>query len=209
VLVSLLLQGWTITQSARLLKLEVPPTTEPAQRVTLDMPGHFEHELLSYEVQAGSLAARRDLGTLELPGEARVVAVMREGVPLALSAGLALAPRDYVHLLARPRNVPALNRLFDPHRAPDHLEEHRYFGDFVLNGDAVLGNVSAVYGIEVPAEHAARTLAEYFHERSHGRVVVGDRAPLGRAELVVREMAEGRVTRVGLKLRREQRKAPR
>jgi hypothetical protein len=32
-------------------------------------------------------------------------------------------------------------------------------------------------------------------------VVIGDRASLGNAVLVVREMQEGRVSRVGLKLR--------
>ena len=110
-------------------------------------------------------------------------------------------PRDFVHLLSLPSCVPALNRLFEPHLEPDRLEEHRYFGDFVLNGDAVLGDVAAVYGIDLPPEQAAKTLAQYLNERSHGRVVVGDRAPLGRAQLVVREMANGRVSRVGLKLR--------
>jgi cell volume regulation protein A len=98
--------------------------------------------------------------------------------------------------------VPLLNRLFDPRRAPDRLEEHRYFGDFVLNGNAILGELCAVYGIEVPAGHAGKTLADYLNERSRGRVVVGDHASLGRAELVVRELQEGRVTKVGLKLRR-------
>jgi potassium/hydrogen antiporter len=50
VLVSLLLQGWTIAPAARLLRLEVPPSAAPLQRLTLDMPGHFEHEILGYQV---------------------------------------------------------------------------------------------------------------------------------------------------------------
>jgi cell volume regulation protein A len=201
VLVSLLLQGWTIAPAARLLKLEVPPLAEPVQRVTLDIPGHFEHELVGYEVQAGSMAAARELGALGLPENLQAISVVREGVPQRLHPQLKLASRDYVYFLAQPRSVPALNRLFDPHRAPDRLEEHRYFGDFVLNGDAILGDLGAVYGIEVPGEHAGKTLAEYLDERSHGRVVVGDRAPLGNAQLVVREVQDDRVTQVGLKLR--------
>jgi cell volume regulation protein A len=201
VLVSLLVQGWTIAPAARLLRLEVPPLAEPAQRVTLDMPGHFEHEIVSYEVQPGSLPAVRDLGSLELPEGAYAIAVMREGVPVALRPDLRFQAGDYLHLLAQPKAVPALNRLFDPHLGPARLEEHLYFGDFVLNGDAVLGDVAEVYGVEVPAEHLAKTLAQYLDQRSHGRVVVGDRAPLGNALLVVREMEDARVTRVGLKLR--------
>jgi potassium/hydrogen antiporter len=183
------------------LKLEVPPSTEPVQRITLDMPGHFEHEILSYEVQPGSLVAARDLTTLEVPHGSHVVAVMRDGVPQPLRPELKFEPRDFVHLLVQPQAVPALNRLFDPHQAPDRLEEHRYFGDFVLNGDALLGDLAAVYGIDVPKQHAAKTLADYLNERSHGRVVVGDRAPLGNALLVVRDLQDGRVSRVGLKIR--------
>src|SRR5687768_6260546 len=124
VLVSLLLQGWTIAPAARLLRLEVPPQTEPLQRVTLDMPGHFEHEVLGYEVQPGSLVAARDLGTLELPDGMQIMAVMRDGVPQPLRADLRFAPRDYVYVLAQPKSLPQVNKLFDPHQAPERLEEH-------------------------------------------------------------------------------------
>ncbi len=201
VLVSLLLQGWTIAPAARLLRLEVPPQTEPLQRVTLDMPGHFEHEVLGYEVQPGSLVAARDLGTLELPAGMQVMAVMRDGVPQPLAPALRFAPRDYVYVLARPEALAGVNRLFDPHRAPERLEEHRYFGDFVLNADARLADLADVYGLEIAAGDAGKTVADYLAERFHGRVVVGDRASLGQAALVVREIQDGRVSRVGLKLR--------
>jgi cell volume regulation protein A len=201
VLVSLLFQGWTIASAARLLKLEVPPSTEPTQRVTLDMPGHFEHEVVGYEVQSGSLVAAHEVGFLDLRRGLQLIAVMRDGVPQAMRPDLKLEPRDYVYFLAEPESVPLLNRLFDPHRAPERLVEQRYFGDFVLNGDANLGELGAAYGIEVPPEHADKTLADYLNERSHGRVVIGDHAPLGRAELVVRELQGARVTKVGLKLR--------
>jgi len=201
VLVSLLLQGWTIAPAARVLGLEVPPATEPHQRLTLDVPGHFEHEILAYEVQPGSLIAGRDLAAVDLPEPMQIMAVLRDGRPQALRQGLKLAPRDYVYVLAEPKSLAQLNHLFDPHRAPDRLEEHRYFGDFVLNGDAVLGEVAEIYGIEVPESASRKTLAEYLKGLFHGRVVVGDRAALGSAELVVREIREGRVSRVGLKLR--------
>jgi cell volume regulation protein A len=201
VLVSLVLQGWTIGPAARLLRVEVPPSVEPLQRLTLDMPKHFEHEILGYRVQAGSLAAARDLGTLELPEGMQIMAVMRDGAPQPLRPELGFKPGDYVYMLAQPKFLAQANKVFDPHQAPERLEEHRYFGDFVLNGDATLGDVADVYGLDVPQGYAGQTLAAYLDERFHGRVVVGDRASLGNAVLVVREMQEGRVSRVGLKLR--------
>lgn len=201
VLVSLLLQGWTIAPAARLLRLEVPPSAEPQQRVTLDMPGHFEHEILGYRVQEGSLAAARAPGELGLPEDVRVMAVMRDGKTQSLETMGALAPGDYVYVLTQPKLLPAINKVFDPHQAPERLEEHLYFGDFVLNGDAALGELGMAYGVAIPPEHAAKTLAQYLDERFRGRVVVGDRAPLGNALLVVREIQDGRVRLVGLKLR--------
>ena len=201
VLISLLLQGWTIGPAARWLRLEVPPVTEPLQRVTLDIPGHFEHEILCYEVRPGSPIAGRDFGELELPEDKQVMAVMRDGVPQALRAGLQFRAGDYVYLLARPKSLARLSTLFDPHVEPERLEEHRYFGDFVLNGEAVAGEVAAVYGFEVPAGAADKSLAQYLDEVFRGRVVIGDRLPLGGAQLVVREMEDGKVTRVGLRVR--------
>jgi potassium/hydrogen antiporter len=201
VIVSLLLQGWTIAPAARWLRLEVPPATEPIQRVTLDVPGHFEHEILGFEVRPGSLIAGRALVQLELPGSMQIMTVMRDGSPQRLDGALRFAPGDYVYVLAQPKSLPYLSKLFDPHRAPDRLEEHRYFGDFVLDGDANLGELAAVYGLELPDGAADKSLAEYLAGVFHGRVVVGDRADLGTAELVAREIQDGKVTRVGLRVR--------
>ncbi|MCC7487712.1 MAG: potassium/proton antiporter [Burkholderiales bacterium] len=201
VLVSLLAQGGTIAAAARFLRLEVPPPTEPLQRVTLDVPGHFEHEILCYEVKAGSLVAGRGVAAARLPHGVQVMAVMRDGLPQQTGPGFAFAPGDYVFALAHPEELAHLGKLFDPHVEPERLEPHRYFGDFILNGDAVLGELAAVYGLEITEEAAGKTLARYLAELFHGRAVVGDRVRLGAAELVVREIEKGRVTRVGLLLR--------
>src|SRR5688572_17787608 len=201
VLVSLLLQGWTIAPAARWLRLEAPPPTEPVQRVTVDMPGHFEYEILGFEAKPGSLIVGRDLAQLELPDGMQIMALIRDGVPQDLRPGLRFAPGDYVYFLAQPRSIPHLSKLFDPHRVPDRLEEHRYFGDFVLHGDAMLGDLAAVYGIAVSDGASVKSLADYLAEAFHGRAVVGDRVRLGSAELVVREIENGRISRVGLRLR--------
>jgi len=201
VLVSLLLQGWTIAPAARWLRLEAPPPTEPVQRVTVDMPGHFEYEILGFEAKPGSLIVGRDLAQLELPDGMQVMALIRDGVPQDLRPGLLFAPGDYVYFLARPRSIPHLSKLFDPHRVPDRLEEHRYFGDFVLKGDAVLGDLAAVYGLAVPEGASDKSLADYLAAAFHGRAVVGDRVRLGSAELVVREIENGRISSIGLRLR--------
>ena len=46
----------------------------------------------------------------------------------------------------------------------------------------------------------AVTLGQYLARRFGGRQVIGDRIKLGGVELVVREIVDGAITRVGLKL---------
>jgi cell volume regulation protein A len=201
VLVSLLLQGWTIAPAARWLQLEAPPQIEPVQRVTVDMPGHFEHEILGFEVKPGSMVAGRTLGDLVMPEGMKIMAAIRDGVPQDPAPGLDFRPGDFIYFLAQPQAIAHLGKLFDPHRVPDRLEEHRYFGDFVLNGDAMLEDLAAAYGLEAPEQAAGKSLADYLDRAFHGRAVVGDRVRIGAAELVVREIENGRISRVGLRLR--------
>ena len=50
VLVSLFVQGWTVAPAARLLQLEVPPASLPAGRYDLGTAGHWDLELLRYDL---------------------------------------------------------------------------------------------------------------------------------------------------------------
>jgi cell volume regulation protein A len=200
VLVSLILQGWTIGPAARWLRLEVPPTTAPVRELTLDMPGHFEHEMVCYEAKQGSLILQRTLGELALPRNLQVMAVIRSGEPQALHPRLRFSAGDFVYFLARSESLPRLGALFDPHSTPDRLDEHRYFGDFLLRGDVRLEELAEVYDLPVEAGEGPQSLAQHFARVYHDRVVVGDRVRLGAAELVVRETEDGLVVRVGLRL---------
>ncbi|HEX9684872.1 MAG TPA: potassium/proton antiporter [Burkholderiales bacterium] len=200
VLMSLVLQGWTIAPLARLLGLEVPPGAKPLQYVDLDIPGQFDHDLLGYQLEPDCMAVGRTPSQLPLPPQTEISAVIRgtDVVPLA-QAG-ALRPGDYVYVLATPQCVEILNRMFGAPHAPERLEEHRFFGDFVLDGDAALDDVSALYGLAFEAARPGETLAQYLGRKFDGRPVVGDRVRLGAVELVVRAVGNGVVTAVGLKL---------
>ena len=79
VLLSLVIQGWTVAMAARWLKLEVPPTASPAgQRIPLDWPGPSGYELVNYRVTAESLAVGRILADVNLPDAVRPAALIRQ-----------------------------------------------------------------------------------------------------------------------------------
>lgn len=200
VLVSLMVQGWTIGVAAKWLELEVPPTPEPAQKMDLHGAGRFNLELLGYSLKPDSPALGVPLSDLQLPEETQVAGIVRGGRLIGALPTEPLQAGDYVYVLSQPEAEPLLGRLFAGAQAPARLEEHEFFGEFVLNGDARLADLAAVYGVDLPEGTEAMTAAELLAQRFSKRPVIGDKARLGRLELVAMEIDQGRVTKVGLNL---------
>jgi cell volume regulation protein A len=202
VLISLMVQGWTIGLAAKWLELEVPPTPEPAQRVDLDVAGRFNLELSGYSLKPGSPALGLPLDQLPLPEESQIAGIVRGGRLIRLAPAELLQPGDYLYVLSPRGALEALGRILIGAEAPARLEEHEFFGEFVLNGDARLADLAAVYGLELPAGTEELTAADLLEQRFAQRPVVGDRLRLGRLELVAMDIKAGRVARVGLNLHR-------
>jgi cell volume regulation protein A len=203
VLVSLLIQGWTVASSARRLGLEVPPTSHQVQRVELDIPGQRELELVGYRLAKDTPVVVERRGALRLPKGARIVAVLR-GKHLVDAFELSdLKPEDYLYLIADPADLAELDRLFVASAAPERLSEQAFFGEFVLNGEAQVGALAAAYGLDLPASDHALTLDAFIRRDLHtAHPVVGDRLQIESVDLVVREVEGDRILKVGLKLMR-------
>lgn len=200
-LVSLLVQGWTVAPAARLLQLEVPPASVPGHRYDLGLEGHWDLELLRYDLADDSPALGIPVATLPLPEQTSLAGVLR-GPRLEPPERVGtLAAGDAVYVIASSAHVDMLNRQFIAPHHPDRLEEHQFFGDLVLDAGANLSDVAQFYGIDVPPDSGETSLADYLEQVFHKWPVVGDRLKMGRVEFVVREVADGRVSRVGLKFR--------
>ena len=61
VMLSLLIQGWTIAAAGRLLRVGLPRIDVSARRTELDLPGTLKHELVGYPVVADSPYLRRGI----------------------------------------------------------------------------------------------------------------------------------------------------
>jgi cell volume regulation protein A len=201
VLVSLFVQGWTVAPAARLLQLEVPPASLPAGRYDLGTAGHWDLELMRYDLADDSPALGAPIAHLPLPEQASVAGVLRHERLEAASRIDTLMVGDRVFVMAPTAQVDALNRAFIAPHHPDRLEEHKFFGDLVLDADAGLGDIAMFYGVEIPAGAETVSLGDYLQRIFRKRPVVGDRVKVGRVEFVVRELDGGRVSRVGLKFR--------
>lgn len=200
VLISLSVQGWTLSWLARLLRLEVPPTTHVVQRVELDIPGQQELELVGYRLADNSPVVIEKRAIATLPKGARVVAILRDKQLLETIEPLDPRPGDYLYLMADPRDLLELDRLFVARPASERLSDLAFFGEFILNGEARVSDLCAAYGLALPATDRDITLDTLIRRTLNAHPVVGDRLHVHQVELVVRKVLEDRVVKVGLKL---------
>ncbi|MFZ1090996.1 MAG: potassium/proton antiporter, partial [Xanthobacteraceae bacterium] len=159
VLVSLLVQGWTIAAAARRLHIALPRSDPLPRRVELDLPGQLAQEIVGYPISANSPYLTRGL----LPSWARPTLVVRAEKILSPAEAEPVRQGDYVYLLAPPEKAQALDRFFvrmPPPAAPDP----RLLGDFFVSGDATLGALAEIYGLTVAPEAASITLAAHMAE---------------------------------------------
>jgi cell volume regulation protein A len=204
VLVSLLVQGTTLTPLARKLRLEIPANGEPYRRLPLDTPAAGDHELMLFPLRGENWETPRVLGQLRFPENTAVAGVFRNRVCLQPKADLEVSSGDMVAMFATPSVLKELGKSLSGRHTPKYLAERAFFGDFVLNGDALLGDVEQVYGIEFNELPPELSLAECFARRTKGHPVVGDTVVLGPVTLVARATEADEVTKVGLKMEKAQ-----
>src|SRR3954447_20732857 len=199
VVISLLLQGWTLGPAARWLHVALPRVDRGPRRVELDLLGQLDEQVVGYPVRAKSLYFRRGL----LPSWSKPTLVIRDQRILSPVEADPVAAGDYIYLLAPPEKAEALDRFFVDMAASTAPDPH-LLGDFMVSGEHTLGELAEIYGVKVDEEQARLTLADYFD-------IHLDRAPRAGAELaldsivlVARSIGGGRVNVVGLRLPEEE-----
>jgi cell volume regulation protein A len=197
VLVSLLMQGWTLVPVARRLRQVVPARSGPVERNALDMPGLDGHELVCYRIAEHSPIA----AGATLPRWSRPSLVVRRGESMRIREAGPLQPGDLVYLIVKDDRIALLDRIFAATRQPEK-SDREFFGDFALAPDVTLSDIAASYGVGVPLRDAGLTVAEALSREFDAAPTVGDRLRLGAVELIVRDVdVGGRVAEVGLALR--------
>lgn len=193
VVVSLVVQGWTVRPLARWLGLIVPQRAGLVDRLEVDLPGLADRELVTYRLHPDSPVAQGR----HLPRWARPLLARRgdkvRNAPRHLQAG------DQVYLLAAPRQLPLLDKLFG--RSGDaSAAEASLYGDFVISPDATLKALREIYDLPLIGGDQGATLSELFHREFRSDLEVGDRLHLGPVDLIVREVGEGRIHSIGISL---------
>ncbi|MGE0233361.1 MAG: potassium/proton antiporter, partial [Flavobacteriaceae bacterium] len=184
VLVSLVVQGWTIGPVARRLGVAVPPRIGPVQRFGLELPGAADHELIAYKVVKGSPVLQGQ----RLPRWARPSLVIRDGRSMRFQYAGRLQEDDLVYMFVSPPFVRLLDRLF---ASPKELAEgdEDFYGKFTIDPSQPLPALAEAYGLELPSVAGeGLTIGGFISERLGGVVEVSDRVTLGAVALIVRDV---------------------
>ena len=203
VLVSLLLQGSSLAWLARKLELEIPSEHSSQKRMELEHPHVGEHELLLISLTGSRWQGTTPIKQVHLPERTQFAAIFRDGVMMPPRAGVGLQEKDVVAVLAHKQQIADVGAILGRNDPPERLTDRRFFGEFVLHGEAKLADVQMVYGVSVDRFPPEFSLSDCFAKAHHGHPVIGDRLDLGGIMLVVKAVEGDRVTQVGMKIRKK------
>lgn len=197
VLVSALLQGWTLPVLARRLKLELP--AEPIAPITLEITSlhNVDGDIVEYTVEADSRAVGHRVRELALPEGVVIALIARGGEVIPPQGKTQILAGDHVFVVLRSDTRPAVDRIFGRDRQLRAEVLPRL--EVPLRGSITAGELNEFYGIrlEVPEDV---TLDLLLRERLvEDKVAPGMRLILGDVVLSVREVEkDGRIEQVGI-----------
>ncbi|HCE1510183.1 potassium/proton antiporter [Vibrio parahaemolyticus] len=202
VMVSLIVQGGTLTKAMSLAKVELPPKPEPISRTGVEIYPTSEWELFIYRLKADKWCIGEPLRSLSMPEGTRIAAVFRNQELLHPSGSTRLEEDDTLCVLAQEKDLAALSLLFS--EAPEKASLTRFFGDFFLDIEVKLADVAMMYGLNLGDELQDKTLSNIVEEQLGSTPVLGDLFEWQGLQWVIADVVDHQVTKVGLRLPNEE-----
>jgi cell volume regulation protein A len=196
VVLSAVIQGWSLPPAARLLQLEVPLQNRPPVTLEISSLRAVEGDIIDYTVSPQSRAAGRQIRYLALPEGVLIALIVRDEQIIPPHGRTRIEPGDHVMVVLHPRVRPLVEQVFGNRSKP--AMELPPDMEFPLRGTTLVRELEETYDIQMNAQ-ANDTLDAAMRKRLAGEVHPGSAIDFGPIRLRVRRIAtDNSIEQVGL-----------
>ncbi|TWU19440.1 potassium/proton antiporter [Allorhodopirellula heiligendammensis] len=197
VLISALVQGWSLPTVAKYLKLVVPTRRPPPVTLEISSLRNVEADIVEYFVDDSCHAADCMIKDLALPAGVVVALIVRDERIIPPQGRTQIEVGDHVIVVLNPQVRTMVDRVFAHGQQP--LTSLPTALEFPLRGSITVGEVERFYGFNLHGR-PEETLDELMRERlGEGGVRLAASSRFEQIELVVRELsASGLIEHVGM-----------
>jgi cell volume regulation protein A len=206
VVISALIQGWSLPSAARLLGLEVPVENRPPITLEISSLRELEGDIVDYAVSPASRAAGRQIRDLALPEDVLIALIVRGEQVIPPHGRTTIEIGDHVMVVLRPAVRPLVERIFGD--GSDSIPRLTADLEFPLRGTTRIRELEETYGVQMNAP-SADTIDAAMRKQLAGTPMPGATVCFGPFRLRVRRVAQdGTIEQVGLTVLRDPETSP-
>ncbi len=198
VVLSAVIQGWSLPFAARLLGLEVPLANRPPVTLEISSLRQVEGDIIDYAVSRMSRAADRQIRDLALPDGVLIALIVRNEQIIPPQGRTRIEAGDHVMVVLRPAVRPLVDQVFGEKSVP--ASEFLVDMEFPLRGTTLVRELEETYGIETNAE-PEDTLDAALRKQLGDNVLPGLAVDFGPVRLRVRQLGpDNSIEQVGMSI---------
>ncbi|EKK04618.1 sodium/hydrogen exchanger [Rhodopirellula baltica SH28] len=199
VVVSALVQGWTLPAVARFLRLEVPKNQKTPVTLEISSLQNVDGDIVDYYIDQDSRASGCMIKDLALPDGVVIALIVRDEQTVLPQGRSQLLQGDHVVVVLRPSIRAMVDRVFAPTRT--HVKELPQELEFPLRGSIKVCDLEQFYELKL-ADDGNLTLDELVRQHlGENNVKIGAVVQIDQIALHLRELSsDGTVLYVGMSI---------